>query len=123
MLVRDFRDCKEIVAIDNTVLRELINPEKDDVELGYSLAVAKVGVGETTSAHRIKSSEVYYILEGEGLMFVDDESQEVHSKQAVYIPPGAVQKIKNTGQEELVFICIVDPAWKAKDEELVEEDS
>jgi mannose-6-phosphate isomerase-like protein (cupin superfamily) len=38
----------------------------------------------------------------------------------VVVPPGGVQKLKNTGAEELRFICIVDPAWRAEDEEVLE---
>jgi mannose-6-phosphate isomerase-like protein (cupin superfamily) len=37
----------------------------------------------------------------------------------VYIPPGAGQQITNTGRSDLVFLAIVDPAWRAEDEELL----
>jgi mannose-6-phosphate isomerase-like protein (cupin superfamily) len=36
----------------------------------------------------------------------------------VYIPPGAEQHIRNTGAGDLKFLCIVDPAWRAEDEEV-----
>ncbi|MCK7511883.1 MAG: cupin domain-containing protein [Desulfobacterales bacterium] len=45
----------------------------------------------------MKSAEVYYVLEGRGLMHVGDETAEVAAGQAVYIPPGAVQFIENRG--------------------------
>jgi len=38
----------------------------------------------------------------------------------IYIPPNSVQRIKNIGPNDLIFLCIVDPAWKPEDEELVE---
>jgi len=38
---------------------------------------------------------------------------------AVYIPPMARQYIKNTGKSDLKFICIVDPAWRKQDEEII----
>jgi mannose-6-phosphate isomerase-like protein (cupin superfamily) len=31
----------------------------------------------------------------------------------------AKQYIQNTGRKNLVFICIVDPAWKIEDEEII----
>jgi len=37
----------------------------------------------------------------------------------VYIPPHAGQFIHNPGTADLVFICIVDPAWRKEDEEVV----
>ena len=107
------------MAGDNTILRELFNPLKDEMNLRYSLAHAIVKPGKITYNHRLKTSEVYYILKGRGLMHIDEEKQEVRAGQAVYIPPGARQRIKNTGSEDLVFICIVDPAWKKEDEEIL----
>ena len=38
----------------------------------------------------------------------------------VYVPPRASQQIAATGDDELVFVCIVDPAWKPEDEEILE---
>ena len=120
MFVRHLRDCEEITAGDNTRLRELFNPLKDPLELRYSLAVARVEPGGTTFLHRLETSEVYYILEGGGEMNIDGERRDVGAGDAVYIPPGAAQQITNTGDGELVFVCIVDPAWRAEDEEILE---
>ena len=131
MFIRDLSKCKEFVAGDNTILRELFNPLKDKIkdektgeekplDLRYSLAHAIVKPGEITYNHKLKTSEVYYILKGKGLMFIDGEQEEVNVGMAVYIPPNALQKIKNTGEDDLVFLCIVDPAWKPEDEEVVD---
>jgi len=38
----------------------------------------------------------------------------------VYIPPRAKQQITNSGSVDLAFLCIVDPAWRSEDEEVVE---
>ncbi len=120
MWIRDRRDCREIRAIDGTALRELLNPAGDPrLKLGYSLAEARLGPGAESRAHKLKSSEVYYLLQGQGRMRVDEDEREARAGQAIYIPPGSIQSIRNTGKEELVFICLVDPAWRADDEELV----
>ena len=37
----------------------------------------------------------------------------------VYVPPGALQWMENTGDRDLVFYCIVDPPWHADDETVV----
>ena len=119
MFVRDLKDCAEITAGDNTLLRELFNPAADPLKLGYSLAHARVAAGGETLPHRLKGSEVYYIIQGEGVAKVDGEKRAVSPGSAVYIPPGAVQSIRNTGAGELVFICMVDPAWRKEDEEVL----
>jgi len=119
MFIRDLEECESIVAGDGSQLRELLNPLKEDLAIRHSLAEARVPPGESTLAHRLKSAEVYYILSGAGEIRVDHETAAVRGGQAVYIPPGAVQSIRNTGDDDLVFLCIVDPAWRPEDEELV----
>ncbi len=119
MFIRNLQDCEEFISGDKTILRELLHPDKAEVAFRYSLAHATVKPGESSLNHRLKTSEVYYILEGKGRMHVDKEAQEVRAGQAVYIPPGAVQKIENTGDRDLKFLCIVDPAWQGQDEEVL----
>jgi mannose-6-phosphate isomerase-like protein (cupin superfamily) len=122
MLIKKLSDCAEFTAGDGTILREFLHPDKEPLELRYSLAHAKLAVGQTSYLHVLKTSEVYYILKGRGLMEVNSEKAEVGSGDAVYIPPGAAQRITSLGPEELEFLCIVDPAWKAEDEWILSGD-
>ncbi len=119
MFIKDLKDCEEFIAGDNTILRELLHPDKADINLRYSLAHAILKPGLTSKLHKLTTSEVYYILEGEGTMRINDEYAKVIPGQAVYIPPYAKQCIKNTGNVDLKFICIVDPAWRIEDEEVL----
>ena len=116
MLIRKLIDCPEFIAGDGTRLRELLHPDKQDIALGYSLAHAIVPVGQVSVPHALTTSEVYYILSGSGEMHINDEVQTVVPGDAVYIPPNARQYLRNLGQEPLVFICLVDPAWRKEDE-------
>ena len=118
MFLKHVKDSEEIIAGDDSILRELLHPEKEDLQIRYSLAHAKVTVGQATKPHRLKSSEVYYIVEGQGLMHIDKESFEVGPECAVYIPPNSMQYIENTSGSDLIFLCIVDPAWRKEDEEV-----
>ena len=70
--------------------------------------------------HNQEQEEVYILLEGEAEMCLGAERRVLTAGQAVYIPPGAVQWIENTGATPLIFLCIVDPAWRAEDEEVLE---
>ena len=120
MFVKDIRNCKEIIAGDNTILKEVLHPLKENLKIRYSLVHAVVKLGEITFLHRLKSSEVYYILQGKGLISINNETKEVEGGQAIYIPPNSTQRIKNIGDENLVFLCIVDPAWRKENEEILE---
>jgi mannose-6-phosphate isomerase-like protein (cupin superfamily) len=64
---------------------------------------------------------VYYITAGSGLMHIGDRTFAVEPESVIYIPPGAGQYIENTGESDLNFLCIVDPAWREKDEEILGE--
>ena len=116
MFVQKLNSCEEFIAGDSTILRELLHPDKQPLVLRYSLAHATLPVGETSQLHSLKTSEFYYILSGSGEMHIDDETHIVEPGDAVYIPPDARQFIRNSGSEPLVFICIVDRAWRKEDE-------
>lgn len=122
MLIRKLHECEEFIAGDGTQLRELLHPDKQPIELRYSLAHAVVPVGQTSVPHSLTTSEVYYILSGTGEMHIADEVQTVEPGDAVYIPPNARQFIRNSGPEPLVFICMVDPAWRKEDETVYADD-
>ncbi len=116
MFVKHLNDCKEFVAGDGSILRELLHPDKTALKIRYSLAHAKVPAGQRTKPHKLKSCEVYYIIAGQGLMHADQESFEVGPGCAVCIRPHTLQFIENTGNSDLCFLCIVDPPWQEGDE-------
>ncbi|HSV30584.1 MAG TPA: cupin domain-containing protein [Atribacteraceae bacterium] len=118
-LIKDLAHCPEIVAADATFLYELLHPERDRIDIRYSLARASLPVGQSSLPHRLQTSEVYYILAGRGLMTIAGESNPIQAHQAIYVPPGAIQFLANIGDEPLVFLCIVDPAWQPEDEEVL----
>ena len=85
MFIRELHDCEEFIAGDNCKLREILHPHKADLALRYSLAHAVVAPGDTTWQHRLKTSEVYHIIEGEGVMHINGESAPVRPGSTVYI--------------------------------------
>jgi mannose-6-phosphate isomerase-like protein (cupin superfamily) len=119
MQIRDLSKSRRFVSGDKAVLRELLHPDRARVDIRYSLAHAVVKPGKKTRPHRLATSEVYYILAGRGVMHVGDEAERVRAGQVIYVPPGSVQFIENSGRSDLAFLCIVDPAWRPEDEELL----
>ena len=118
MFIKRLNDCRQFIAGDGSILNELLHPDKAKILIRYSLAHATVVAGQKTRPHKLKSSEVYYVMTGRGLMHIDQESFKVGPDCAVYVPPNSVQYIENTGNSILKFLCIVDPAWREEDEEV-----
>lgn len=116
MNIIKLNDCEEFIAGDQTILREMLHADKGNYSISYSLAHATLKPGTKSTAHALKTSEVYFITEGQGEMHIDDDVTVVGVNDTVYIPPNAKQFIKNIGDGDLKFICIVDPAWKLEDE-------
>ncbi|VVC04794.1 Cupin domain protein [Candidatus Bilamarchaeum dharawalense] len=113
-------ECVEFIAGDSSRLREILHPAKQKIKLRYSLAHFRVAPGQKTAKHALKTSEVYFLLSGRGKMHISNEEFEVEANDTIYIPPGEVQYIENVSKEELVALCIVDPAWKKEDEIIYE---
>jgi len=118
MFIKKLKDCPKFISGDNAILRELLHADKGNFKFRYSLAHAVVKPGKVTTAHKLKTTEVYYIVKGSGLMHIDKKVSKVTSGCAIYIPPRSTQYIKNTGKSNLEFLCIVDPAWRKEDEEI-----
>lgn len=113
MQIKSLAECAPIIANDLTQLRELFNPLVDGWAVGYSLAHAVIPAGQRSMRHHLDgASEAYYILAGGGVMHIDDEERQVRAGDAILIPPGAVQFFENTGDAPVVFLAIVEPAWR-----------
>jgi mannose-6-phosphate isomerase-like protein (cupin superfamily) len=91
---------------------ELSNTPHDPA---VSIARARVGPGVTTRLHRLTGTgERYVILSGRGRVDIDGQPPAaVHPGDVVLIPPGSPQRIRNTGNEDLVFLAICSPRFTA----------
>jgi mannose-6-phosphate isomerase-like protein (cupin superfamily) len=76
--------------------------------------------GARSKRHRLTSSEVYYIIAGRGRLTIDDAAVAVEAGSVVYVPPGGTQSLENVGPTDIEFLCLVDPAWRPEDEEVLE---
>jgi mannose-6-phosphate isomerase-like protein (cupin superfamily) len=118
MFHKKLKDAALFIAKDHTALREIMHPDHDKIAIGYSIAHASIGVGAASLPHQLKSSETYYILEGNGKMYIDEEQKSVQKDDVFWVPPRAVQYLENTGQKALTFLCIVEPYWKDEEDQL-----
>jgi len=120
MSLRKNSEINFIDGNEGTKIKQYFHPHNTLNGINYSLAQFTLETGKKSKRHKMKSSEIYYILEGSGKLTVNEESHLLQKDDSAYVPPNAEQFIENSGSEDLKFLCIVEPAWKADDEELLE---
>lgn len=118
MIAKKVTDCKEFVAQDMTILREVFHPKNDNIDTSFSIAHAKLDPGNMSKPHKLNANEVYYILKGEGVICISDKLTDVKEGSVIFVPPNQKQYMKNTGSTNLEFLQIVDPPWKRENEKL-----
>ena len=100
----------ESLTAEDCFILEIINTAEDP---SVSLARARVPPGVVTALHRLEGiTERYYLLAGRGVMSVGSEIETAVSVgDSVTIPAGVSQQIRNTGSDDLVFLCICTPRF------------
>ncbi len=63
-------------------------------------------------AHSHAPEQVYFILDGSGLMTVGDDAQEVRAGDCVFIPSGAQHGIRNSGTSTLRYFSAAAPGFE-----------
>lgn len=117
MLKKSIEDTPVFLAGDKTLIREVLHPKNENINLPYSLAYATLAPGKASDPHILKtSSEVYIFVRGSGQVFVNEQSTQVIPGQVIHIPAYARQHVVNNGNDALEFWCVVAPAWSANDE-------
>jgi mannose-6-phosphate isomerase-like protein (cupin superfamily) len=89
---------------------EMMNiPEIENV----SVSQARVEPGITTQNHALHFDEIYYILEGEGEMQINyEEIRQLSKGDLAFIKRGSSQRITNSADIDLIFLCICTPRFK-----------
>jgi quercetin dioxygenase-like cupin family protein len=90
---------KALVGPDNVDTRRI------DFRMSHYAPAAYVA----EHVHKVQE-QIYYVLEGEGLLTLDDERRLMRAHDYVYVPPGVRHSFTNTGLHGLVFLVVTTPA-------------
>lgn len=66
-----------------------------------TMGILEVPAGEELKSHRHAQVEIYFILNGEGLVSIDGVPRTVESGSLVYIPSMSIHSCENTGDAAL----------------------
>jgi mannose-6-phosphate isomerase-like protein (cupin superfamily) len=114
-------DVKAFITKDQSEIREILSYRNSTIKK-QSLAEARVIPGQTTDEHyHIQTEEIYYILQGKGIMEIDGKKQDVKAFDGIAIPSGARHRITNIGDDDLIFLCCCVPAYENDDTVVIEK--
>ena len=111
---------KAFITKDTSIIREILAPANSSLK-NQSLAEDILEPGKSTIEHyHPKTEEIYYVLEGKGLMKIDGEKQAVSKGDGIVILPGKKHKLWNTGNTELIILCCCSPAYTDADTVIIQ---
>ncbi len=91
------KDNETYLLKDNKTLKNLV------------LSSTKLYRGQATRGHsHAGQEEVYFFVQGTGMMIVDEEKFRVNAGDIILIPDGAFHRVINDGEMHLVFNCVFD---------------
>jgi oxalate decarboxylase/phosphoglucose isomerase-like protein (cupin superfamily) len=91
------KDNETYLLKDNKTLNNLV------------LSSTKLYRGQSTRGHNhAGQEEVYFFVQGSGVMIVDKERFRVGPGSIVLIPDGAFHRVINDGDSNLIFNCVFD---------------
>ncbi|WP_440948185.1 cache domain-containing protein [Methanosarcina sp. T3] len=122
ILTKNLDECEHFSREGNIYITNLFHPDlyDRDVHLNYSIAHTILASGEALAPHRMKNPEIHYVLEGEGVIYIEDLPVDLRPGEMVYIPANATQSTHNTGSVNFTFLAINEPAWRVENEEILE---
>ncbi|MDY7039158.1 MAG: cupin domain-containing protein [Thermodesulfobacteriota bacterium] len=113
MIIRNVKD-REVMETSylahGGAIAQMILDRRTLKEIGF-LAIGRLEAGKMIESHIDPMEEIYFLLNGEGEMSVDEETRHVGPGDAIWIPTGSRHSLFNSGKEELVALVIASPVW------------
>ncbi len=103
----DVHPYKEDGTIFKSVTRQTLFHGADD--LNVELRYFEVGVDGHTTLERHQHAHLVTIIRGSGQVLVGDKISKIGLHDVVQIPPFTWHQFRATNDEELGFLCIVNP--------------
>ena len=99
------------VTVDGSLVTALLRPERGGSRR-VSVAEAVIQPGERTRLHRhAESDEIYYVLEGKGVLTLGEKLYSLKARSCVFLPAGSVHAVRCDGDEALRILCICAPPY------------
>ncbi|TYB31538.1 MAG: cupin domain-containing protein [Candidatus Mcinerneyibacterium aminivorans] len=109
MIVKKYKDVKEekvtMEGAKGAHIQWLIS-DKDDAD-NFAMRRFRIEKDGYTPFHKHPHEHETYILSGEGVMVTEDGEKEISEGSFVFVKPYEKHQFKNTGDKELIFLCMI----------------
>lgn len=111
-IVRNWRHALPSIGEGKAVVWSLLSPEgTGSPETGavlqrmHSVVRQAIQGRQSTTLHHLDGVEqVYYVVNGQGMMMAEGAVQPITEGSAVYVPPGAPHRVVNDGDDWLEYV-------------------
>jgi len=106
---------------DGSLIRELMHPEvHGNQQVSVAEATIEPGAGTDLHIHHT-SEEIYFVIQGAGIMTLGDEVFAIGRGDTVCINPKQPHRVENTGNLPLKILCCCAPSYSHDDTEIIDE--
>jgi mannose-6-phosphate isomerase-like protein (cupin superfamily) len=95
---------------DNITSHLLVSALTCDAE-NLAITLVEMEPGGVQHTHSHAPEQMYYILEGSGVMTVDGERRQVQAGDCIYFPSFAKHGLENTGGTALRYLSAASPSF------------
>ena len=95
----------DMPGVKDAAMKALVGPEQGWED--HVMRVVEVGRDGFTPRHAHPWPHINYMLEGNGVLYLDGREHEVAPGAYAYIPAGKEHQFRNAGSGTFRFICIV----------------
>jgi len=92
-------------AVKNVTKQVLVGPEQGWED--YVMRMFTLGKEGYSPKHAHDWPHIIYVVEGTGRLHFNGEEHPIRAGSVMFIPPGSEHQLAQTGQDNMVFICIV----------------
>jgi mannose-6-phosphate isomerase-like protein (cupin superfamily) len=99
----------------NDITSYLLVSEETCDSKDLSITIVDMEPGGIQHVHAHDSEQMYYIMEGSGLMTVDEEQRQVEEGECIFFPSSARHGLENTGGTRLRYLSAASPSFRKED--------
>ena len=87
--------------------------EKDGTP-NFAMRQFEVSAGGYTPRHSHPYEHEVFVLEGEGVVWENDQAHPLKSGDVVFVAPNEIHQFRNTGNKPLKFLCLIPNSAASK---------